>query len=106
MKPLGKGEVGGKAALPAWIAFMREALRDLPDSPLPMPAGVVAARIDPDTGMRVAGGQGGVFEVFRDGEVPEVGGYYDDADPYAADDGVGGLPAGRASRAAPLQDLF
>jgi len=106
MKPLGKGEVGGKAALPAWIAFMREALKDLPDSPLPMPAGVVAARIDPDTGMRVAGGQGGVFEVFRDGEVPEVGGYYDDADPYAADDGVGGLPAGRASRAAPLQDLF
>jgi len=104
MKPLGKGEVGGKAALPAWIAFMREALKDVPDTPLAMPAGVVATRVDPDTGLRVDGGEDGVFEVFRSGEEPGVGGYDDTGDAYGA--GAGELPASRTTRAAPLQDLF
>jgi penicillin-binding protein 1A len=105
MKPLGKGETGGKAALPAWIAFMREALENVPDNPPSVPAGVVAVRIDPDTGMRLGAGQGGVFEVFRAGAVPEVGGY------APGDEGLTGGSAdvaggSRASRAAPLEDLF
>ena len=105
MKPLGKGETGGKAALPAWIAFMREALEKVPDNPPPMPAGVVAVRIDPDTGMRLGAGQGGVFEVFRAGTVPEVGGF------AAGGEGLtnGGADVagrGRAGESAPLQDLF
>jgi penicillin-binding protein 1A len=105
MKSLGKGETGGKAALPAWIAFMREALEGVPDEPSAMPAGVVAARVDPDSGMRLGAGQGGVFEVFRANALPEVGGFADGGEGLL-DEAAGGTAGGRASGAAPLQDLF
>jgi penicillin-binding protein 1A len=36
--------------LPAWINYMREALRDLPEEPLELPAGMYQLRIDPETG--------------------------------------------------------
>jgi penicillin-binding protein 1A len=98
MKPLGKGETGGKAALPAWIAFMREALDKVPDAPPVMPPGIVTARVFPGSGLRVPGGQGGIAEVFRADTLPPVGEEYVDED-SVADDGAGG------SRAA-LQDLF
>ncbi len=105
MKPLGKGETGGKAALPAWIAFMREALDTVPDNPAPMPPGVVAVRIDPDTGMRLGAGQGGTFEVFRAGAVPEIGGFAPGSDGLTGDSAdVAG--SGRGGGSAPLQDLF
>jgi penicillin-binding protein 1A len=105
MKSLGKGETGGKAALPAWIAFMREALDGVPDEPPAMPAGVVAARVDPDSGMRLGAGQGGVFEVFRASALPEVGGFADGGE-GPPDEAAGGTGGGRASGSAPLQDLF
>jgi penicillin-binding protein 1A len=106
MKPLGKGETGGKTALPAWIAFMREALEGVPDIPPPMPSGVVAVRIDPATGMRLGAGQGGVFEVFRANAVPEVGGVAEGGEALLGDGSAEGTGGGRASRAAPLEDLF
>ena len=105
MKPLGKGETGGKAALPAWIAFMREALDGVPDEPPPMPSGVVAVRVDPDTGMRLGAGQGGVFEVFRADAVPPVGGFADGGEGLAEEGGAD-AGGGGGSRSAPLQDLF
>ena len=105
MKPLGKGETGGKAALPAWIAFMREALDGVPDEPPPMPSGVVAVRVDPDTGMRRGAGQGGVFEVFRADAVPPVGGFADGGEGLAEEGGAD-AGGGGESRSAPLQDLF
>lgn len=51
-KTLGRAEYGGRAALPIWIEFMREALRDVPDTQIPMPPGVIATRIDPATGAK------------------------------------------------------
>jgi penicillin-binding protein 1A len=105
MKPLGKGETGGKAALPAWIAFMREALDGVPDDPPPMPSGVVAVRVDPDTGMRLGAGQGGVFEVFRADAVPPVGGFADGGEGLVEEGGAD-AGGGRGSRSAPLEDLF
>jgi penicillin-binding protein 1A len=73
--PLGRGEVGGRAALPAWINFMETALQDVPEHPLEKPAGVVSVRIDPRTGARAASGQkDAIFEVFRAGNIPEEGG--------------------------------
>ena len=105
MKPLGKGETGGKAALPAWIAFMREALDGVPDEPPPMPSGVVAVRVDPDSGMRLGAGQGGVFEVFRADAVPPVGGFADGGEGLAEEGGAD-AEGGGESRSAPLQDLF
>jgi penicillin-binding protein 1A len=71
--PLGRGEVGGKAALPAWMGFMRVALEGVPQSDWDMPEGIVTVRIDPHSGRRAAAGsEGAEFEVFRKGEVPEA----------------------------------
>jgi penicillin-binding protein 1A len=46
-RPLGTGEEGARTALPMWIYFMREALYGVPQRRLPMPDGVVTARIAP-----------------------------------------------------------
>ena len=82
--PLGKGEVGGRAALPAWIDFMRVALDGVPEAPLPLPDGMTLVRIDPKTGKRARAGQrNAIFEAFRNENVPEP---EDDA-PLAADRG-------------------
>ncbi len=44
-RPLGPDEEGARTALPMWIYFMREALAGVPQRQLPMPDGVVTARI-------------------------------------------------------------
>jgi penicillin-binding protein 1A len=70
--PLGKGEVGGRAALPAWIAYMREALDGVPEHNLQVPPGIVTIRIDPRTGERAsAEQQDAIFEVFRTANAPK-----------------------------------
>jgi penicillin-binding protein 1A len=47
-RPLGAGEEGARTALPMWIYFMREALAGVPQRRLPMPDGVVTARVAQD----------------------------------------------------------
>jgi penicillin-binding protein 1A len=47
-RPLGSGEEGARTALPMWIYFMREALSGVPQHRLPMPDGVVTARVGRD----------------------------------------------------------
>jgi penicillin-binding protein 1A len=47
-RPLGPQEEGARTALPMWIYFMREALAGIPQHSVPMPDGVVTARISPD----------------------------------------------------------
>ena len=66
---LGRGAAGGRAALPAWMDFMCEAHKDVPDIEPKMPRehrhGV---RIDPNTGEKATGStEGAIFEVFREG---------------------------------------
>ncbi len=69
--PLGRKEFGGTAALPIWIAFMREALRDSPEAERPLPTGLVHVRIDPDTGQLARSRQrNAIFEYFREEHVP------------------------------------
>lgn len=69
---LGGNEYGGTAALPIWIDYMREALKDRPDISLPPPEGLVTVRIDPYTGMLAAPGQSdAIFESFQTEKVPE-----------------------------------
>ena len=87
--PLGKREFGGTAALPIWINFMREALRDSPDVERPIPAGIVNVRIDPDTGLLAYSGQkNAIFEYFREERVPDQGDRGDSPgyDIYGTDD--------------------
>ena len=47
-RPLGRDEEGSRTALPMWIYFMREALDGVRQRQLPMPDGVVTARISAD----------------------------------------------------------
>ncbi len=71
-QPLGDRETGAHAALPMWVKFMRSALKDISSSPLERPTGLVAVRIDPDTGeLASADNSRAIFEIFRSNYVPE-----------------------------------
>jgi penicillin-binding protein 1A len=71
-KTLGRYETGGRAALPMWIHFMREALKGLPESPLALPTGMTTVRIDPETGLLAApGSTNAIYETFRAEHVPQ-----------------------------------
>ncbi len=52
-KTLGHQETGAKAALPIWLSFMKEAVKNYHDSDFTIPPGVVFATINPTTGKRV-----------------------------------------------------
>ncbi len=49
-KTLGKGEVGGRAALPIWLDYMKSAHEDLPPLTFPVPGGIAFVNVDVDTG--------------------------------------------------------
>ncbi|MGZ3771197.1 MAG: penicillin-binding protein 1A, partial [Bdellovibrio sp.] len=49
-KSIGKGEVGGRAALPIWTEYMKAAHENLPQMTFPVPEGIVFANIDSETG--------------------------------------------------------
>ena len=70
-RPLGQRETGARAALPMWIAYMKEALKGTRERSIQPPRGIVTVRIDPETG-EVAGAshEGAVFESFRRERVP------------------------------------
>ena len=71
-KTLGARETGGKAALPMWIYYMKEALKGLPEKPIMRPSGLVTVRIDPETGLLVgASWPKAKFETFRAEYVPK-----------------------------------
>ena len=50
IRPIGKGETGARAALPIWIAFMKDALKDEPEDDFPVPEGIVFRTVDSKTG--------------------------------------------------------
>jgi penicillin-binding protein 1A len=50
-KPVGHDTTGGQVAVPIWLAYMREALRDVPVRDFQPPPGVLFVRADPDTGV-------------------------------------------------------
>lgn len=70
---LGVGEYGGRLALPAWIHFMGQALKDTPETILPRPSGISTVRINPKTGLRArAGNPDSVYEHFPSESVPDL----------------------------------
>ena len=70
--PLGRGEVGGRAALPVWIDYMRTALKNVPQERLPRPPGLVEVRIDPSSGkLASVGNPRAIFETVQQDHVPE-----------------------------------
>ena len=73
-RTLGRFETGGRAALPMWIDFMREALRSVPEEEFIPPVGMVTVRINPETGLLArTDSENAIFETFRADEVPAAG---------------------------------
>lgn len=66
---IGEGETGAKAALPIWVNFMQEILKDKPVKDFHVPEGVVFIKIDPKTG-HISSSNGAIIECFKEGEVP------------------------------------
>jgi len=63
-RTLGRNETGAQAALPIWMGYMGTVLEGVPEQPLVPPDGVVALRVNPDTGLRIADVQAGVVDYF------------------------------------------
>ncbi len=61
-RSLGRNEQGGRTALPLWVDFMAEALRDRPQQIGPVPVGLAQAPINPDTGLRARPGMRGTIQ--------------------------------------------
>ena len=84
---LGRREVGGTAALPMWIDFMKVALANLPEEPLPIPPGIVQVRIDPQNGLLASpDSTNSVVETFREEHVPDR--LSEESQPVPGDDSV------------------
>lgn len=73
-RSLGVSEAGARAALPIWMAFMKEALKQLPVVPFEIPDGVTFVKIDSSTGLleseQDGEGQQGTVELFSKGSEP------------------------------------
>ncbi len=70
-QPLGNKETGSRAAAPAWVAFMEQALADLPAENFPVPDDIVFRPIDPETGLLAPEDSPDVkIEVFAPGTAP------------------------------------
>lgn len=66
---LGKGEAGAKTAMPAWVAYMKAALSDIPERQLDLPPNIVEKTIDSNSGLLSEGG--GRKEYFIVGTEPK-----------------------------------
>ena len=72
LRPLGRHETGAKAALPIWINFMGQTLRNYPKESFPIPQGIVFAKIDAKTGLLATPeSKQVVFECFKEGTEPK-----------------------------------
>ncbi len=72
-RSLGELEQGSRAALPTWIFFMHQALAGVPRHKIPVPDGIVTARISPDTGLLAsADNPNAIMEKFIDGSLPKA----------------------------------
>ncbi|HSN96764.1 MAG TPA: transglycosylase domain-containing protein, partial [Candidatus Nanopelagicales bacterium] len=109
--PLGRGEAGASAALPAFIDFMKKAHDKRPITDFPAPRGIARAKIDPATGLLPYEGQeDAIEEVFLAGTQPSEpaplpdGGLDGGDDAYAEDPLEGGVAAAEDADAEELPE--
>jgi penicillin-binding protein 1A len=69
-QPIGTNETGGRAALPIWLSFMREAHNNLPVRDFEVPTGITMVRVDPTTGLLAGDQVPGRMEPFLSGTEP------------------------------------
>ncbi len=85
-KSLGNKETGSRTALPMWISYMGKVLKDVPKaddttSDDIVPAGIVMARINPETGFREEEGE--IMEYFlQENLPPEAGSNFGDLESF------------------------
>lgn len=107
LQPLGRGEGGGRAALPAWIDYMRVALDNTKPATMQRPDGLVTVRIDPETGeLANYATEGAIFETFPADLAPQATtaddsfGGYDQFNGFRRDNG------GQRDEVETVEDLF
>jgi penicillin-binding protein 1A len=67
---LGPSETGAVAALPIWISYIGAVVKTLPEDSPPVPEGVIAARINPETGLRDPSSKNTIVEYFYQENLP------------------------------------
>ena len=77
MRSLGHGETGARAASPAWVSFMKEALHvqddeDAAGETFRIPDGIITAEIDPATGLLATNKTDRMTEFFKQGTAPKT----------------------------------
>jgi penicillin-binding protein 1A len=71
VRPMGKYETGSRAASPIWVEYRQAVEESYPAQDFPQPPGIVMARIDPQTGLLAAPGNGkSIFLPFKQGTEP------------------------------------
>ena len=111
-RTLGRGEAGAKTAMPAWIAYMKVALADVPERQVPLPAKIVEKTIDQNTGLLSE--SGGRKEYFIEGTEPkrtfvaemQERGYYVPPELQQRLNGGANGGSGSAAPAAQPEELF
>ena len=72
-QPRSTFEYGSRAALPIWINYMRQALKDIPESNLSRPPSIVTVRINAKTGQATSAmDKDAIFEIFREKYAPTL----------------------------------
>ena len=70
-KVLGRGETGGRAALPIWLEFMGDAHGGAPARDFQVPEGITFARVERTNGKLAApDSEDAYFQAFREGDAP------------------------------------
>ena len=72
-RSLGPNETGAVAALPIWMAYVGKVLTNVPQEAPVVPEGVVAAHINPETGLRDPEDRHGLLEFFFHENLPPEG---------------------------------
>ncbi len=65
-------EYGSSAALPMWMYFMDEILKDKPEHAPEMPPGIVTLKINPGNGRPTGEHGGGIYEIFAESALPSA----------------------------------
>jgi penicillin-binding protein 1A len=72
-RSLGPNETGAVAALPIWMAYVGKVLQNTPQEAPAVPEGVIAAHINPETGLRDPEDRHGLVEYFFHENLPPEG---------------------------------
>ncbi len=69
-KNLGRGETGGRAALPIWIKYMQSTMQGVPMFQYKVPDGVLQLKIDEVSGAQINEDEPGIYEYFYEEHLP------------------------------------